>query len=94
MRTLATSLTDRHHESGKRPEFSVVVVSNDTGPRITGRQLGLAAVDLPDACRVGSEADPRDKKLRELRDALEKVELARPKLIPNFMIVTTESTWK
>lgn len=56
----------------------VVLVTNDTGPRLTARYVGIAAVDLPDQYRLAGQADPLEEENRRLRAEAQKLQRAYP----------------
>ena len=62
------------HYQSENPGFDLALVTNDTGPRLTARHVGIAALDLPDQYRLTGQADPLEEENRRLRADLQKLQ--------------------
>jgi rRNA-processing protein FCF1 len=62
------------------PESTVVLVTQDAGPRFTARDHGIQAISLEESLRLSDDLDPAERENRELRQRLQKLEQARPQL--------------
>jgi len=62
------------------PDEITTLVSDDAGIRVKARQLGLKAFELPDQFRLASETDARDAEVQALRQELQKLQGAIPRL--------------
>lgn len=68
----------------QNPGVDVVLVTQDTTPRIVARARGLSVAKLPDELKLPVEADPVEQENRELRKQLEKLQAVSPKLSLRF----------
>ncbi len=66
------------------PDEVVILVTQDSGPRMTASHLGLNAVELPPEYRLPIEPDPLEAENRELARTIEKLQNALPRLIVCF----------
>ena len=66
----------------------LILVSHDSGPRRKARRAGLTAKQLSDKYQLPDQLDPRDKKIRELKSKLAKIEDAQPNLHLGFQSKT------
>ena len=62
------------------PKAEVLLITEDTTPRITARGLGLEAVALPDTLKLPTEPDPVEQENQQLRKELEQIKVTLPKL--------------
>jgi hypothetical protein len=65
-----------------------LLISQDTGPRLTARANGIEAVELSEDLMLPPEPDPVEKENRELRQQIQALQNAMPKL----SIVFADST--
>lgn len=63
---------------------SIVLVTQDTGPRMTASQLGIRVIDMPEKYKLPSEPDPIELENRELTKTIAALQNALPKLIVAF----------
>lgn len=63
---------------------SVILVSQDSGPRMTAFQLDIRVLELPAEYKLPSEPDPVELENRKLAKTIETLENALPKLIVSF----------
>lgn len=63
---------------------SVVLVTQDSGPRLTASHLNIRVQTLPDEYRLPQEPDPIELENRELAKTIATLQNARPKLILTF----------
>lgn len=68
----------------QNPSADVVLVTQDTTPRMVARALGLSVAKLADELKLPVEADPVEQENRELRRQLERLQAASPKLFLRF----------
>jgi hypothetical protein len=66
------------------PSEDVVLITQDSGPRLTAQALGIKVFQLPDEYKLPSEPDPMEIENRELAKALERLKNALPKLVVGF----------
>jgi hypothetical protein len=65
-------------------EVSVVLVTQDSGPRITASQLGIRVMELPEQYKLPTEPDPLEAENRELVRTISALQNALPKLTVSF----------
>jgi rRNA-processing protein FCF1 len=69
----------------EHPEVEVVLITQDTGPRLTATDHGIDVYRLEEAdYRIREDLDPQEKELRELKRQLQRYESASPKLRLGF----------
>ncbi len=73
---IASCLTYRELE----PSARIVVVSDDTGPRLKSRQHGFEVVSLPEEYKLPSALDAVEKERRQLQRRVQQLENRFPKL--------------
>lgn len=56
----------------------VVLVSHDTGPKLTARQFGIETMEVPDKWRIPPEDDPLMKENKRLKKELLDIQNSRP----------------
>jgi ubiquitin-protein ligase len=66
------------------PEESIVLVTQDSGPRMTAAQLGIDVRELPSEWKLPVEPDPIEVENRELAKTIAALQKALPKLIVAF----------
>jgi predicted ribonuclease YlaK len=66
------------------PEESVILVTQDSGPRMTASQLGITVLELPADWKLPVEPDPLEVENRELAKTIAALQNALPKLIVSF----------
>lgn len=80
-RLLATILTcQREHE-----DWSIALVTNDGGPRLKARRLGIPVVILPEDYLLPSELSAIEKDLREAKTELARSRAAQPIVRASFL---------
>ena len=62
----------------------VLLVSQDTGPHLTARHLGIDARRLPDSLQLPREENPLERENRELRNKILKLQASSPELVLRF----------
>ncbi len=73
------------HPISHRPvDESVILVTQDSGPRMTASQLGIRVLELPAECKLSSEPNPIELENRELAKTIVVLQNALPKLIVSF----------
>jgi len=65
----------------KNPEANVLLITQDTGPKLSCLHLKIQSLELPDKYKLPSEEDPLIRENRQLRNDLLKLQMASPKLI-------------
>ncbi|MHB0914588.1 MAG: PIN domain-containing protein [Thermoleophilia bacterium] len=76
----------------ENPETDLVLVTQDTGPKLTAKDHGIATLSLPDSLKLTQELDPLEKENLDLRKQLEKLKTALPK--PNVCFIQDKSRIK
>ena len=66
------------------PDESVILVTQDSGPRMTASQLGITVLELPAEWKLPAEPDPIEVENRELAKTIAALQNALPKLIVSF----------
>ncbi len=66
------------------PSVETVVVTDDTGARLTCHNLGIRTVGLPEKYRLPPELDEREKENQRLQRELQKIQNALPKITVGF----------
>jgi hypothetical protein len=66
------------------PTQQVLLITQDTTPRLTARALGLQASGISDEFALRGEIDPVEQENRELRRQLDRMQNAAPKLLFGF----------
>lgn len=66
------------------PESAVIVISDDSTARMTARDVGLAAMELPEDYKIRHEPDELEQENRRLREELAQYKNAIPKLFLRF----------
>ena len=66
------------------PGDRIVIVTDDTGPRLKARRLELEVISPPEESRLASPQDPIEKENRELRAAVDRLTNRLPRLIVRF----------
>lgn len=61
-----------------------VLVTHDTGARLTCRHLGIKTIELPEKYRLPPELDESEKENQRLRRELQKIQNALPKISVGF----------
>jgi len=61
-----------------------ILITQDSGPRLTARQLGIAVAELPEHMKLPEEPDPLEIENRELSRMLERLQNALPQLTVCF----------
>ncbi len=77
---IATILEYQKIHGGTR----VVLITQDSGPRLTARQMGIPVAELPEEMKLPDEPDPQEVENRELTRRLERVQNALPQLTVCF----------
>ena len=77
---IATILEYQKIHSGTR----VVLITQDSGPRLTARHVGIPVEELPAEMKLPEEPDPLEVENRELTRRLERVQSALPQLTVCF----------
>jgi hypothetical protein len=67
------------------PSEETILVTDDTGARLTCRHLGVKTIRPPEKYRLAPELDDDEKETRRLRRELEKLQHALPKLAIGFV---------
>lgn len=65
-------------------DAEVILVTQDSGPRLTALQLGLRVVELPEEYKLPAEQDPLEAENRELLRTISVLQNALPKLTVSF----------
>lgn len=65
-------------------EPDVILVTQDSGPRITASQLGLRVLELPESLKLSADPDPLEVENRELLRTINALRNALPKLVVCF----------
>jgi hypothetical protein len=65
-------------------EGSVMLVTQDSGPRMMASQFGVPVLELPNEYRLPAEPDPLEVENRELRRTILELQQATPKLAISF----------
>ncbi len=68
----------QYREDNKNDD--VVLVTQDTGPRLTAADHGIATWALPDECKLPSELDSAEKEIQTLKKELLQHQAAKPEL--------------
>ncbi len=68
----------------RHPSVETVLVTHDTGARLTCRHLGIKTVELPEKYRLPRELDESEKENQRLRRELQKLQNALPKIAVGF----------
>ena len=71
--------------SDAQPETRVVIVTDDTGPRLKARRLGLEVMAAPDAVHLPREEEPVERENRELRSKIQKLTARAPQIELAFL---------
>jgi hypothetical protein len=66
------------------PSEEVLLISQDTGPRLTASQHGIAVYQLSEDLRLQTEPDPVELENRELKKTIERLQRALPQLTVFF----------
>lgn len=66
------------------PEESVILITQDSGPRMTASQLDIKVLELPADWKLPAEPDPIEVENRELAKTIAALQNALPKLIVSF----------
>jgi hypothetical protein len=74
----------------EHPATDVVLVTQDTGPRLTAKEHGIRTFRLADDLRLPPESDPMQKENQELLRKLRQLEAASPQLEVNFVFKSGE----
>jgi hypothetical protein len=69
----------------ENPGADLLLITQDTTPRLTARSHGIRAMALPDEFVLGQELDPLEKENRELKRQLDRYQSAAPKLAFGFV---------
>ena len=80
----------------KHPDATVVLVTQDTGPKLTAHQLKISVDRLPEELMLPSEPDPLERENRELKARIQKIESALPEVCLCFsgsQEITTYATF-
>jgi hypothetical protein len=75
-RLIASMLSYR----AENPDSRIILVSDDTGPRVKAHAFGIAARTLPEEYRLPRQPDPYEKELRKLKRKVQILEAAQPNL--------------
>ncbi|HEY0021760.1 MAG TPA: PIN domain-containing protein [Longimicrobium sp.] len=67
------------------PDLDVLLVTQDTTPKLTARPLGIAVSSLPEELRLHAAIDPVEQENRDLRRQLDRLRAATPKLALQFI---------
>ena len=70
--------------ASKHPGEKILLVTQDSGPRLTAAQLGITAVELSEELKLKDEPDPLETENRELSKLVEKLQNALPQLVMTF----------
>jgi predicted ribonuclease YlaK len=77
---LATILQYRE----ENPAHNVLLISQDSGPRLTAHHLNISSIELPQEFKLPIESDPLEIENRELKRTLAKIQSALPQLVVCF----------
>jgi len=66
------------------PDEAIILVTQDSGPRMTASQLGIAVLELPAKWKLPVEPDPIEVENRELAKTIAALQNALPKLVASF----------
>lgn len=67
------------------PDLDVLLVTQDTTPKLTARPLGIAVCSLLEELRLHAAIDPVEQENRDLRRQLDRLRTATPKLALQFI---------
>ena len=73
---VASALVLREHT----PATHVVLVTGDTGMRMTARRVGLDVIPMPEEYRLPHALDDEERERREMERELQRIQARRPKL--------------
>lgn len=62
----------------ENPDADLLLVTNDTGPRLTARHVGIDALAVPEQYRLSGQPDPLEEENKRLRNELQKLQRAHP----------------
>lgn len=68
----------------KQHNATVTVITHDIGARLKCTQIGLNAISLPEKYQLPEEPDPLEDEIRKLKQQLQRLESAMPKLAVYF----------
>lgn len=68
----------------QNPSVNTILVTHDTGARLTCHLLGIRAVELPNKYHLQPELDESEKENQRLRRELQKMQNALPRIIVGF----------
>jgi hypothetical protein len=77
---LATILQYRE----ENPTHDVLLISQDSGPRLTAHHLNITSIELPQEFKLPIESNPLEIENRELKRTLAKIQSALPQLVVCF----------
>lgn len=72
----------------ENPDLDVILITQDTGPKLTARDHDIATSSLPDSLRLKEELEPLEKENRELKRQIDKLKHALPK--PKVFFISDE----
>ena len=72
------------HYKKDHPEEEVILIIQDSGPKLTATQLGIKVFALPQEYKLPPEPDPLEVENRELSRALARLQNALPQLLACF----------
>ncbi len=67
-----------------KPDDRIVIVTDDTGPRLKARRLKLEVIGPPEEARLPAPQDPIEKENRELRATVDRLANRLPRLVVRF----------
>lgn len=67
-----------------QPAHEVVLVTDDTGARLAAKEFGISTLSMPDGLRLPPELGVLERENQELRNAIQKLTHALPKLDLRF----------
>jgi len=73
-----------HYRSDNSMSDRIILVTQDTGPRLTARHFGIEVKQLPDKYKLPVEPDPQETEIRSLRQTIATLENALPRLELSF----------
>lgn len=73
----------------ENPDLDVILITQDTGPKLTARDHGIAALNLPDKLMLKEELHPLEKENLVLKRQIDKLKYALPK--PKVFFISDEA---
>ena len=77
----------------KHPSTEAVLVTHDVGPQLTADDFGIRTVELPERYKLKVEIDPVEKENQRLRQRVQRLENALPKLSLAFATENGFQDW-